>query len=131
YALEESYDTVTGRAAKADIFTQRVIVPDPPLLGADTAAEALAICLNTYAEGRLDEIARRSGVHPAAPGRGGPAPGAGPRGARHPGLRRPRHRHAGLGAAVPVRKRPREAPRRRGRRRDGPPVRPERHRAAR
>ena len=70
YALEESYDTVTGRAVKADIFSQRVIVPAPPLLGADTAAEALAICLNTYAEVRLDEIARLLGVTTAEQARG-------------------------------------------------------------
>ena len=70
YALEENYDPVTGTATKADIFTERVVVPDPPLLGADTPAEALAICLNSFAEVRLDEIARLLGAASEAEARG-------------------------------------------------------------
>lgn len=62
YALEGAYDPVTRTAPRADIFTGRVIVPDPPLLGADTAGEALAICLSAYGEVRLDVIARLLGV---------------------------------------------------------------------
>ncbi|MGH3190580.1 MAG: hypothetical protein ACRDOL_25605, partial [Streptosporangiaceae bacterium] len=62
YALEGRYDPATGTAAKADIFSQRVIVPDPPLLGADTAEEALAICISAHGQVRLDEIARLLGV---------------------------------------------------------------------
>jgi N12 class adenine-specific DNA methylase len=46
YALEKTYDPATGTAATQDIFTQRVIAPPQPLLGADTPDEALAICLS-------------------------------------------------------------------------------------
>jgi N12 class adenine-specific DNA methylase len=62
YALEESYDPATRTAVRADIFSQRVVVPEPPLLGADTADEALAICLNTYGDVRLGEITRLLGA---------------------------------------------------------------------
>lgn len=61
-ALEESYDPVTKTAVRADIFTQRVVVPETPMLGADTADEALAICLNKLGEVRLEEIARLLGA---------------------------------------------------------------------
>jgi hypothetical protein len=62
YALEDGYDPVSRTAVQADIFSQRVVVPEPPLLGADTADEALAICLNTCGEVRLEQIARLLGV---------------------------------------------------------------------
>ena len=62
YALEE-FDPAGQRAAKAAIFTRRVVAPRTPRLGADTAADALAICLDTHGELRLDEIARLLGVH--------------------------------------------------------------------
>ena len=62
YALEESYDPATRTAVRADIFSQRVVVPEPPLLGADTADEALAICLNAYGEVRLEQITRLLGA---------------------------------------------------------------------
>jgi N12 class adenine-specific DNA methylase len=61
YALEE-FDPAGQRAAKAAIFTRRVVAPRTPRLGADTAADALAICLDTRGEARLDEIARLLGV---------------------------------------------------------------------
>ncbi|HET9895429.1 MAG TPA: hypothetical protein VFQ44_10895 [Streptosporangiaceae bacterium] len=60
YALEV-FDPVGQRAAKAAIFTHRVVAPRTPRLGADTAADALAICLDARGEARLDEIARLSG----------------------------------------------------------------------
>ena len=61
YALEE-FDPAGQRAAKAAIFTHRVVAPRTPRLGADTAADALAICLDTHGEARLGEIARLLGV---------------------------------------------------------------------
>ena len=61
YALEE-FDPVGQRAAKAAIFRERVIAPRAPRLGADTPADALAICLDTKGEARLDEIARLLGT---------------------------------------------------------------------
>jgi hypothetical protein len=60
-ALEE-FDPVGQRAAKAAIFRERVVAPRAPNLGADTAADALAICLDTCGEVRLSEIARLLGV---------------------------------------------------------------------
>ncbi len=64
YALE-IFDPVGQRAAKAAIFTQRVIAPRTPSLGADTPADALAICLDTCGEPRLPEIARLLGTDEA------------------------------------------------------------------
>jgi N12 class adenine-specific DNA methylase len=61
YALEE-FDPVGQRAAKTPIFRERVIAPRAPRLGADTAADALAICLDTCGEVRITEIARLLGV---------------------------------------------------------------------
>ena len=61
YALEE-FDPVGQRAAKASIFRERVIAPRAPRLGADTPADALAICLDARGEPRLDEIARLLGT---------------------------------------------------------------------
>ena len=51
-ALEE-FDPVSQRAAKAAIFTRRVVAPRNPRLGADTPADALAICLDVCGEVRL------------------------------------------------------------------------------
>jgi N12 class adenine-specific DNA methylase len=58
----EEFDPVGQRAAKAAIFTHRVVAPRSPRLDADTAADALAICLDTRGEPRLDEIARLLGT---------------------------------------------------------------------
>jgi N12 class adenine-specific DNA methylase len=58
----ELFDPAGQRAAKAAIFTRRVVAPRTPRLGADTAADALAICLDTHGQPRLDEIARLLGV---------------------------------------------------------------------
>jgi N12 class adenine-specific DNA methylase len=60
-ALEE-FDPVSQRAAKAAIFTRRVVAPRNPRLGADTPADALAICLDVCGEVRLAPIARLLGV---------------------------------------------------------------------
>ena len=61
YALEE-FDPAGQRAAKADIFSRRVIAPRAPRLGADTPADALAISLDTCGQARLAEIARLLGT---------------------------------------------------------------------
>ena len=61
YALEE-FDPVGQRAAKAAICRERVIAPRAPRLGADTPADALAICLDTHGEARLAQIARLLGT---------------------------------------------------------------------
>ena len=58
----EEFDPVGQRAAKAAIFHQRVVAPRTPRLGADTPADALAICLDTYGEVRLPDIARLLGT---------------------------------------------------------------------
>ncbi len=63
YALEE-FDPVGQQTAKASIFRERVIAPRAPWLGADTPADALAICLDTCGEVRLRVIARLLGVNP-------------------------------------------------------------------
>jgi N12 class adenine-specific DNA methylase len=60
FALEE-FDPVGQRAARASVFRERVIAPRAPRLGADTPADALAICLDARGEVRLDEIARLLG----------------------------------------------------------------------
>ena len=61
YALEH-FDAVTQTATRAGIFTTRQVAPRTRPLGADNAEDALAICIDTWAEVRLDEIARLLGV---------------------------------------------------------------------
>jgi N12 class adenine-specific DNA methylase len=61
YALEQ-FDPVGQRAAKAAVFRERVIAPRAPRLGADTPADALAICLDARGEPQLEEIARLLGT---------------------------------------------------------------------
>ena len=61
----EVYDAQTQTAVGAAILTQRVVAPRTPRLGADTPADAAAICLDTHAELRLGEVARLLGVTPA------------------------------------------------------------------
>jgi N12 class adenine-specific DNA methylase/predicted RNA methylase len=66
YALEH-FEPLDQRAAKADIFRERVVAPRAPRLGADTPDDALAICLDTHARVDLAEVARLLGVDdPAA-----------------------------------------------------------------
>jgi N12 class adenine-specific DNA methylase/SAM-dependent methyltransferase len=60
-ALEE-FDPATQHAARAAIFTRRVVAPRNPRLGADSPADALAICLDACGEVRLPAIARLLGT---------------------------------------------------------------------
>ena len=61
YALEH-FDPISQQASKADVFRQRVIAPRAPRLGADTAEDAVAICLDTHGQVHLPEVARLLGV---------------------------------------------------------------------
>ena len=61
FALEH-YDSAAGTARKADIFTERVVAPRVLRLHADSAADAVSLCLDTYGELRTSEIARLLGV---------------------------------------------------------------------
>jgi len=65
YALEH-FDSISQQASKADVFRQRVIAPRAPRLGADTAEDAVAICLDTHGQLHLSEVARLLGVTEAA-----------------------------------------------------------------
>ena len=58
----EHFDPDTQTATKADIFTTRILGPRPPRLGADSAAEALAITLDTTGTADLARIAQLLGV---------------------------------------------------------------------
>jgi N12 class adenine-specific DNA methylase len=60
YALED-FDATVGTARKAPIMSGRVVAPRTPRLGADTPADAVAICLDTHGEVHLDEVARLLG----------------------------------------------------------------------
>jgi N12 class adenine-specific DNA methylase len=60
-ALEE-FDPVSQTAAKAAIFTSRVVAPRNPRLGADNPADALAICLDACGEVQLTGISRLLGI---------------------------------------------------------------------
>ena len=57
----EDFDPVSQTATKAEIFTSRVVAPRNPRLGADTPADALAICLDICGEVQLAGIARLLG----------------------------------------------------------------------
>jgi len=61
FALEH-YDSATGTARKADIFTERVVAPRVLRNHADSPADAVSLCLDTYGELRTSEIARLLGV---------------------------------------------------------------------
>jgi N12 class adenine-specific DNA methylase/SAM-dependent methyltransferase len=58
----EDFDPVSQAAAKAAIFTVRVVAPRNPRLGADTPADALAICLDVTGKADLRAIARLLGT---------------------------------------------------------------------
>lgn len=63
----ERFDPVTQTARKHHIFIRRVVNPIPPRLGAETAEEALSICLDTHSRVDLAEIAHLMGLpDPAA-----------------------------------------------------------------
>ena len=108
YALED-FDATTGTARKAPIMSGRVVAPRTPRLGADTPADAVAICLDTHGEVRLDEVARLLGRSEDDTRTR----------ADRAGVRRPRQSPSGLipAAGVPVRQRAGQARRRRDRRR--------------
>ena len=63
YALEE-FDATTGTARTAPIMSGRVVAPRVPRLGADSPVDAVAICLDTHGEVRLEEVARLLGRSP-------------------------------------------------------------------
>ncbi|MFP5376361.1 MAG: helicase, partial [Acidimicrobiia bacterium] len=58
----EHFDPDTRSATKAAIFERRVVTPRQPRLGADSAQDALSICLDTHGRPDLGEIARLLGV---------------------------------------------------------------------
>lgn len=64
YGLEH-YDENTGTATKLDIFRKRVTGPRPKPTGAETAADALAICLDEHSSVDLAYIARLLGTDEA------------------------------------------------------------------
>jgi len=58
----EHFDPVSQTAAKAAIFTSRVVAPRNPRLGADNPADAVAICLDVCGEVQLQAVARLLGI---------------------------------------------------------------------
>lgn len=58
----ETYNDETGEAVEADILHQRTVEQNRPLLGADTAEEALALCLDARGKAELDRIANLLGT---------------------------------------------------------------------
>ncbi len=60
----ESYDDTTDTASKMAIMRQRVVAARTARLGADTAEDAVAICLDTHGRIELDTIAELLGVEP-------------------------------------------------------------------
>ena len=62
----EDYDVSTDTAKKMSIMAQRVVSPRTPRLGADTATDAVAICLDTHARVDLPAIAELLGVDETA-----------------------------------------------------------------
>ena len=128
-ALEE-FDAATQSATKAAVLRQRVVAPRPRRLGADTPDDALAICLDSHGEVRLDTTAALLGVtepeartalgalvfddpgtppDPADPGSADPALVDSDTADRSAGEAGTGHWAAGAGGGVPVRERAREA----------------------
>lgn len=58
----EQFDAATGVASKADVFSQRVVAPRAPARGAESPADALAICMDVHGRVDLAEIADLLGV---------------------------------------------------------------------
>jgi N12 class adenine-specific DNA methylase len=58
----ERFDPDSQQATKAAIFAERVVALRQPPLGAETAQDALAICLDTHGRVELDTIAALLGV---------------------------------------------------------------------
>jgi N12 class adenine-specific DNA methylase len=61
----EIFDPETAHARKAPLLSRRVIASSPARLGADTAEDALAICLDERGKVDLAEVARLLGAEPA------------------------------------------------------------------
>lgn len=61
----ERYNDETGHAEAADILHQRTVEQNRPLLGADTAEEALGLCLDARGKAELDRIANLLGTDEA------------------------------------------------------------------
>ena len=61
FALEE-FDPATQTAAKAAVFTRRVLAPRPVRHGADSAADAVLLCLDQRGRVELDHVAALLGV---------------------------------------------------------------------
>ncbi|MGO9954738.1 MAG: helicase-related protein [Solirubrobacteraceae bacterium] len=57
----EAFDETTQRATPATLLSKRVIAPREPVLGVETAQDALTICLDTHGHVEIDEIARLLG----------------------------------------------------------------------
>ncbi len=53
----EAFDEITQRATPAAVLSKRVIAPREPVLGVETAQDALAVCLDTRGHVEIDEIA--------------------------------------------------------------------------
>ncbi|MDP9386875.1 MAG: DEAD/DEAH box helicase family protein, partial [Actinomycetota bacterium] len=64
-AALEVFDDATQTARPAAIFTERVVSPPPLRLGVDSAAEAVAVCLDEAGRLYLDRIAELLGTDPA------------------------------------------------------------------
>jgi len=58
----EDYDATTDTASKMAIMSRRVVAPRTPRLGADTPADALAICMDTHGRIDVDVVAQLLGV---------------------------------------------------------------------
>ena len=120
YALED-FDPETGQAAKAVIFTKRVITTRQPPESASSPANAVAICMDIAGEIRLDDAARLLGAASAEEARAA----LGELVYDEPGTGR-----LVAGGGIPVREGPRQAPRGRAGGRGRPAVRGQRRRAA-
>ncbi|WP_186293139.1 helicase-related protein [Brevibacterium aurantiacum] len=58
----ETYNDETGEAVAADILHQRTVEQNRPLLGADTAEEALGLCLDAKGKAEIGRIANLLGT---------------------------------------------------------------------
>lgn len=61
----ETYNDETGEAVAADILHQRTVEQNRPLLGADTAEEALGLCLDAKGKADIGRIANLLGTDEA------------------------------------------------------------------
>ena len=58
----ELFNETAQQATPAGLLTQRVIAPREPVLGVDTAQDALAVCLDTHGHVQLSVVARLLGA---------------------------------------------------------------------